>query len=76
MSFEAQDARLREGWAFSLTAMTDEYGLQDFLNGQDDVEIIGILRDNGRVHFAAGGSVPTVSAGDRVLAFRLREEPT
>ena len=72
-SYDAYAERLVAGWSFALTALTEEFSLEDLMSNGAEVEVIAVLKASGAVHFASGGTVPATGAGDRVLTFRLRE---
>ncbi len=68
-SFEAYVKRARDGWEFTQTGLSDEYGLEQYLSEREGVEIIGILTKSGAFQPLASGGKPAPKAGEKILAF-------
>lgn len=72
LSYTEFDRRLKEGWQFVRTGLTEEYGLDAYLAERGEATVIGVIRRNGSLAVAAGKGRISASAGDTVLAFLRR----
>lgn len=69
------ERRMLAGWTFQKTRLTDAFGLEDFRNSRSpDVEIILVLREDGRIVFGTAKDRPKAGPGDVILSFVPPEE--
>ena len=64
--------RLRQGWRFGLTGLTDEYGLDAYRKDRPEGEIIGVIRKSGALEMASGAV--NAGDGDTILGFWERTD--
>ncbi|MEO1612893.1 MAG: sodium:proton antiporter, partial [Pseudomonadota bacterium] len=67
-TFEALNDRIAEGWTIARTGLTEEYGLDAYLDARPDAVLIGALRADGRLVFFAPDDDVTGEAGDAMLS--------
>jgi NhaP-type Na+/H+ or K+/H+ antiporter len=72
MSYERFSERLGDGEMFTVTKLTEEYGLEAYRDERRDVEIIAIVSSAGEINFASANGIPNASAGDRVIGMSAR----
>ncbi len=61
------------GWAFRVTRLTEEFGLDDYLALNEDARILGRINDSGLL-FYDGKPPEKIPAGTRILAFHHKDK--
>ena len=68
--FEALNERMLQGWVFTLTPITDEFGYEDFLKSRPEGTIILLwVRSSGEFRFASTDKESVPNPGNIVLTF-------
>ncbi|MXU66525.1 cation:proton antiporter [Oceanomicrobium pacificus] len=68
-SFEEVSRLFAEGWRFSITPLTEEYGLEQYLQTRPDASVVGVLRPERGMQYLQSENVPKVGPGDALLSF-------
>ena len=75
-SYELLDDRLRMGWHFSKTRLSEKFGWNDYLgNLGEDEEPLAVLRPNRCIFFFTTASQPAAGPGDVVISFVAPDTP-
>lgn len=61
------------GWAFRVTRLTEEFGLEQYREKNEDAIILGRIKDSGLLLYE-GTPPEEIPAGTRILAFSHKEE--
>ncbi|SOH92356.1 NhaP-type Na+/H+ or K+/H+ antiporter [Monaibacterium marinum] len=65
--------READGWAFRITKLTEEFGLDDYLAVNEGAHILGRIKESGLLLY--DGKLPeTIPAGTRILTFMRKQE--
>lgn len=74
--YEMLDDKLRAGWQFSRTKLTEKFGWKEFVaNLEHDEEALAIQKPDGRLLFFTTTAVPIAEAGDYVISFVEPDSP-
>ncbi|MEO0912329.1 MAG: hypothetical protein AAFY59_04980, partial [Pseudomonadota bacterium] len=68
-TFSSLEEAQREGWAFKVTALTEEYGLDIYLEDRPEADIWAIIRKSGTIEIQKTREGLKAQAQDSILAF-------
>lgn len=75
-SYELLDDRLRAGWQFSKTKITEKFGWKDFIaNFAGDEEPLAILKPDKTILFFTTSTQAVAEIGDMVISFVAADTP-
>ncbi len=69
MTWSDANTRLREGWTFRATGLTDDFTLDDWLEKNAEALIMAETDKNGVLRLLGEGDNPRGGAGSRIIAF-------
>ena len=69
-SHDEMEERLREGWTFRVTRLTEEFTFEDWRNRRPEAQLMGRLSPAGEVQFICTDEEARPGPGVRLLAFR------
>lgn len=68
--------RMREGWGFQTTRLSDDYGFDAYrAERSEDLKVLLVKRASGKLAFATEGVEIQAGSGDTLLAFGPKPEP-
>ncbi len=74
-TFAALDEAIANGWRFRLTPLTEEYGLERYMEERPEADIWAILRKSGKFDIQRGDQELKAQPQDRVLALMPEKRP-
>ncbi len=69
MTWSEANARIRQGWSFRATGLTDEFTLETWLEHNPEALIMAELDKNGTLRPLEAETAPRGGAGSRIIAF-------
>lgn len=76
LGVEEIDRRLREGWTFRKTRLSEQFGLDDAKKElPHEAAMLVLVRQNGKLHFFSHASRPKPEAGDIVVSYAPPRDP-
>ena len=76
LGVEETDRRLREGWTFRKTRLSEQYDLEAARGDQPaEAAPLMLVRQNGKLHFFSHASWSRLEPGDTVVSFGPPREP-
>ncbi|SLN29237.1 K(+)/H(+) antiporter NhaP [Roseivivax jejudonensis] len=73
-TFDEAQARLRDGWEFRATTLSEEFGLEDWRTRNPDAVPVATLSEGGALRFLGPEDAPEDRAGLRLVSLSPRRE--
>lgn len=67
-TWDELEAKMREGWTFRVTRLTEEFGFEDWKLEWPGAELLGIISNSGDLKFLTPEKPPKTLPGTRILA--------